>query len=94
VAPVFEESLDLKLDPERVITYANLCVERGFFERGLPLLTQACDAHRFDFNLKWTLIQAHERASRIDDAKALCREILSYDPSEPRAVAFTKKYGV
>lgn len=93
VAPAFEESLSLKLDPERAITFANLCVERGFFERGTPWLTQACAAHPTHLNLKWALAQTYERASRIQEAKSLCQEMLSIDPSEPRAVALSKKYG-
>lgn len=93
VAPLFEESLHLKLDPKRVVSFANLCTERGFFEKGIPWLTQASTLYPYDFDLKWALIQAHERATRYDEARVLCQEILSYDPAEPRAIAFIKKYG-
>ena len=92
VAALFEESLALKLDPERVIRFAHLCVTRGFNEQGAPWLMKAAAADPLNFELKWTLVQAYERAGDYEQARGLCLEILSSDPAEPRASAFLKKY--
>ena len=47
----------------------------------------------YNLNIKYLLVQTLEKQSQISQATQLCEEILSYDPTEPRALKFLKKYG-
>lgn len=76
----------------RLIELTHQAIEQDRVTDALATVRQSAMSESFNLNLKWALVQLYEASKDLTSAKRLADEILSLDPSEPRATRFKKRY--
>jgi hypothetical protein len=89
--PIHQQSLELSLNAYRIIQFYQY-----YHKTEVALcsawLTKACEKWIHNLDLKWAYIQILIQDSNFKHAISIAEEILSFDPSEPRALKFMKQY--
>ena len=89
---LYFKACSLRPTPRRLTMTAQLALE---FERSAELigpLEKATRDEPLNLDLKWSLAQCYEAQKDITSARRSVEEMLSYDPAEPRALRFYKRY--
>ena len=89
--PLHQQSLEISLHPQRILTFCTYYQDQHI-DQCDAWLTKACQRWIHDLDLKWQHTQILVKKNQFREAIAMAQNILSSDPSEPRALKFIKKY--
>ena len=76
----------------RLITLTQQVIDFERVDEALSLLRRAVKEEPMNLDLKWCLVQCYEATKDLTRARRYVDEMISYDPSEPRALRFQKRY--
>ena len=88
----YVDSLNLCLLEDRLFYWVKRLGDSRWEEQ-ITWLKKGVQRWPHHLSLKFQLAQILEGQSQVDQAVEICKEILSYDPTEPQALKFLKKYG-
>ena len=86
------EACELSPNERRLLMLAQTAIEFEMTDRALPVLLKEQKKEPMNLEYMWALIQISEVMKDIDEAKKYADLMLSFDPSEPRALRFKKRY--
>ena len=86
------KSCQLSSTSRRLIVLTQYAVEYERASDILELVHQGAEQEPLNLDLKWCLVQCYEAERDLSRARHYIDEMISYDPSEPRALRFQKRY--
>ena len=89
---LYFKACSLQPDPRRLTVTTQFALEFERAEELIDLLEKAARVEPLNLDLKWSLAQCYEAQKDITNARRYVEEMLSYDPAEPRALRFYKRY--
>ena len=89
---LYIKSCHLSVTPRRLILLTQHAIEYERVSDILDILHDGVDREPLNLDLKWCLVQCYEARRDLSRARHYIDEMISYDPSEPRALRFQKRY--
>jgi len=89
---LYLRACQLNATPRRLVVLTQQVLEYDRAEDALEVVHQGVEDEPHNLDLKWCLVQCYEARKDLNRALQYVDEIISYDPSEPRALRFQKRY--
>ena len=89
---LYFKACSLQPDPRRLTITTQFALELERADELITPLEKAARIEPLNLDLKWSLAQCYEAQKDITNARRYVEEMLSYDPAEPRALRFYKRY--
>jgi tetratricopeptide (TPR) repeat protein len=89
---LYLRSCQLSATPRRLILLTQHAIEYERVSDILDILHEGVEREPLNLDLKWCLVQCYEARRDLSRARHYIDEMISYDPSEPRALRFQKRY--
>ena len=89
---IFLRSCQLKATSRHLIVLTQHALEYDRVSEIFDILHQGVEREPLNLDLKWCLVQCYEAQRDLSRARHYIDEMISYDPSEPRALRFQKRY--
>ena len=89
---LYLRSCQLSATNRRLILLTQYALEYERVTEILEVLHEGVEREPLNLDLKWCLVQCYEAQRDLSRARHYIDEMISYDPSEPRALRFQKRY--